>query len=246
MKGHTLFITNDAQLADALPESNCIYLRDVALEWLAKNYPAPCFDGSAPVSPSKNGRGFPTGVSTTSLELGAVQPHPSAKWKRILKDAQTVASAVNESCVFFVLSEKNGRRIETREVLFWHESLNESRQPKKVIKRLHAHLELVWDEEKERYKANLKKHVHGFVFASLAYEKARQNQPGFVSKSNHQKDTDAWNKYLSVWRTYGSCLDLLQTTWLLCEDGATRVLNVAPTVQFLDRAGNVLGWKDER
>ena len=240
--GHTLFITNDAQLADALPETNCIYLRDVALEWLVRSYPDPCFDGSAPVSPSKNGKGLPTGVSMASLELGGVQPDPSAKWKRILKDAQIVASAVNEPCVFFILAEKNGRKMETREVLFWHESLTESRPPKRVIKRLHEHLAY---SSRTGNAANPKGHIHGFVFASLAREKARQNHPGFASKSDHQKHADAWNAYLTPWRTYRSCLDLPQTTWLLCEDGAAHVLTMATTGRFLDQARNVLGWKDE-
>ena len=241
--GHTLFITNDAQLADALPKTNCIYLGDLALEWLAQNYPVPCLDGSAPVSPSKSGKGLPTGVSTASLELGGVQPDPSVKWKRILNDAQTVASAVNEPCVFFILAEKNGRRVETREVLFWHESLAESRPPGKVIKRLQDHLGY---SGRTGTAANARSDIHGLVFASLAREKARQNHPGFASKSDHQKDKDAWNAYLALWRTYRSCLNLPQITWLLCEDGAAHVLDVAATARFLDRAKSVLGWTGEK
>ena len=80
---------------------------------------------------------------------------------------------------------------------------------------------------------------------SKAREKARQNHPGFASKSDHQKHADAWNAYLTPWRTYRSCLDLPQTTWLLCEDGAAHVLTMATTGRFLDQARNVLGWKDE-
>jgi len=241
--GHNLFITNDAQLADALPETNCIYLRDIALEWLTQSYPSPCFNDSAPVSPSKTRKGLAKGISMASLELGAVQPDPSARWKRILKDAQTVASAVNEPCLFFVLAAKNGRKTETREFLFWHDSLSQSRPPKKVIKRLHEHLGY---SSRTGNAANPKVHIYGFVFASLAREKARQNHPGFVSKSDHQKATDSWNAYLALWRTYRSCLDMPQTTWLLCEDGTARVLDAAATAQFLDQARNVLGWKDEK
>jgi len=241
--GHTLFITNDAQLADALPESNCIYLCDVALEWLARSFPDTCFNGSTSVSPSKSGRGLPVGLSTAFRELGGIQPDPSSTWKRILKDALTVASAVNEPCVFFVLAKKNSRRIETREVLFWHESLTESRPPRKVIKRLHDHLGY---SERSGIANNARSSIYGLLFASLASEKARQNHPGFASKSDHQKTMDAWNAYLAPWRTYRSCLNLPQTTWLLCEDRAARVLDVAATIRFMDRAGNVLGWKDER
>lgn len=243
MNGHNLFITNDAQLARALPQANCIYLRDVAFEWLASNFPRPCCDASASVSPSKSGKGLPTGISIASLELGSIRPDPSASWKRILKDAQTVASAVNEPCAFFVLSEKNGRKIETREVLFWQESLRQSRPPRKVIKRLQDHLGY---SAKTGITTKVNTNIHGLVFASLVREKARQNHPDFSSKSNHQKNADAWDDYLALWRTFGSCLDLPQTTWLLCEDGAVHVLNAALTIRFLDQGMNVLGWKDER
>ncbi len=243
VNGHTLFITNDARLAGALPESNCIYLRELALHWLAQRYPGPCFDGDTSISPSKSGRGLPVDLSTVSLELGGVQPDPSTNWRRILKDAQMVASVVNEPCAFFILAEKNGRKTETREVLFWHESLTEIRPSGKLMKRINYHLGY---SKRTGAAANVGSRIHGLVFASLAREKARQNQPRFASKSDHQKATDAWNEYLSLWRIYRSCLDLPQTTWLLCEDGAARVLDVTATVRFLDQARNVLGWKDER
>lgn len=242
MNAHTLFITNDAQLADALPETNCIYLRDVALEWLAQNYPTPCFNGGVSVAPAKNGKGLPTGFSMISLELGSVQPDPSAKWKRILKDAQIVASMVNEPCVFFILGQKSNRRVETREVLFWHENLIRSRPPKKVIRRLHDHLGY---SSRTGTAVNTGGRIHGLVFASLAREKARQDQPDFASKSNYQKEADAWNGYLNLLRTYRPCLDLPQTSWLLCENGTTKGLDVLATKRFLDRAKNVLGWKEE-
>ena len=241
--GHTLFVTNDAQLANALPVTNCIYLKDVAVEWLAQHFPATCFRGSSTTSSSKNGKGLPGGLSLTALELGAVRPDPSAKWRRILKDAQTVASAVNEPCAFFVLSGKNGRKMETREVLFWHESLSGTRPPKKVIKRLHEHLGY---SRRTGLTANPRNRIHGFVFGSLARERIRQNHPSFASKSDRQKEADAWNDYLAVWRVFKDCLDLPQFTWLLCEDSAVRSLDTAATVRFLAQAKNVLGWKDEK
>jgi len=240
--GHTLLITNDAQLAHALSGTNSIYFRDVALDWLAQNFPGPSFKGSSCVSPSKIGKGLPNSLSAALLELGGVQPDPSTKWRHLLKDAKTAASAVNEPCAFFILRERNGRKMKTREVLFWHESLTESRPPRKVIRRLHDHLG--YSRRTGTY-AKGGNRIHGFVFASLAREKARQNHPGFASKSDHQKDADAWNAYLALWRTYRSCLDMPQMTWLLCEDGAAHVLDTAATVRFLDQAKNVLGWKDE-
>jgi predicted nucleic acid-binding protein len=244
--GHTLFITNDAQLADALPDDNCLYLRDVALEWLAQNFPNPCFDARIAVSPSHRGRGLLAAVPTPALDLGAIRPDPSTKWRRILKDAQVVASAVNEPCAFFVLTEKDGRRWNTRELLFWHEGFRASRPPSTVSRKIKTHLEAVWDETAECYRADPKKRVHALVFTSLVREHARQNHPQFASKTDHQKKADAWKNYLALWRTFGSCLDLPQTTWLLCEDGRVRVLDVAATIRFLDQAKNVLGWNDER
>jgi len=241
--GHSLFITNDAQLSRALPQTNCIYLRDVALEWLTNNFPSQCCDVSTSVSPSKSGKGLPTGASIASLELGSIRPDPSATWKRILKDAQTAASAVNEPCMFFVLAEKNGRKMETREVLFWQESLMENRPPRKLIKRLQDHLGY---SAKTGIANNFEACIHGFMFASLVREKARQDHPGLASKSNHQKNIDAWNNYLALLRIFRSCLDLPRTTWLLCEDGGIHVLNVAPTVRFLDQVTNVLGWQDDK
>ena len=240
--GHTLFITNDAELTEALPVTNCIYLRDVALEWLTRNYPILCFGSSAPITPSQKGKGLPMGTSSASLELGGIRPNPSARWKRILRDAQVVGSALNEPCVFFILVEKNGRKIETREVLFWHESLTESRPPTKVIKRIHNHLGY---SGKTDSVPSAGRRIYGLVFASLAHERSRQEDPRFASKSDHHKEADAWNAYLALWRTYRSCLNLPNTTWLLCEDGAVHVLDIAATVLFLNQAKNVLGWKDD-
>jgi predicted nucleic acid-binding protein len=240
--GHTLFVTNDAQLADALPDTNCIYLRDVALEWLSERFPASCFDGSGPIAPAKSGKGLPTGASASSMESGGIQTDPSARWRRILKDAQTVATAINEPCAVFVLSEKNGRKIETREVIFWHNGLMESRPPRIILKRLHEHLGY---SARTGTAAKGGSEIHGVVFASLAREQGRQILPSFASKTSHQREADAWNGYLSLWRTFRHFLDLPQVTWFFCENGATRGLNVRATGHFLDRAKNVLGWKDE-
>lgn len=137
---HTLFITNDAQLAKSLPETNCIYLKEVAVEWLGQNFPVTCFEGTDPIAPSRRGKGLLDGTLAASLELGGIQPEPSTTWRRILKDVQTVASAINEPCAFFVLSTRTGRMLQTREVLFWHEGLTETRPPRRVISRIHEHL----------------------------------------------------------------------------------------------------------
>lgn len=138
--GHAVFVTNDADLADALPQTNRIYLRDVALDWLVQHFPANCFSGSSPILPLRSGKGLPSQVSSNPLILGSIRPDPAAKWRRILKDSHTVASAINEPCIFLVLSVKNGRKLETKEVLFWHESFVQSRPPRSVLKKLSEHL----------------------------------------------------------------------------------------------------------
>lgn len=240
--GHTLFVTNDAQLAAALPNTNCVYLRDVALEWLAQKFPVPCFDGSGPISPSRSGKGLPSDASVALMGSGGIQPDPSAKLRRILKDAQTVAAAVNEPCAFFVLSERNGRKRETREVIFWHSGLMESRPPRRILKRLQDHLGY---SARTGAAAKGGSQIHGVVFASRAREQVWQSQPCFASKTGHQKGADAWNGYLSPWRAFRACLDLPQVAWLLCEDGKTYSLDVAATVRFMDQAKSVLGWKDD-
>ncbi|MGA2986230.1 MAG: PIN domain-containing protein [Terriglobia bacterium] len=236
--GHTLFVTNDAQLAGALPDTNCIYLRDIALDWLGRMFPVPCFDGNGPIAPTHRGKGLPTGASGAWMASGGIKPDPAAGWRRILKDAQTVATAVNEPCAFFVLSEKSGRKTATREVIFWHDSLAESRPAQRIVKRLHEHLGY---SARTGIAGKAGSQIHGMVFASLAREQLRQSDPQFGSKTEHQKGADAWNAYLSLWRTFRGCLDLPQVSWLLCEEGTAHLLERPTTASFLDQASNVLG-----
>lgn len=237
--GHTLFLTNDAQLANALPGTNCVYLRDVALEWLAAKFPMPCFGRRRPILPLNRGRGLPLGTSVT-LDSGGIQPDPSANWRRILKDAQTVAVAVNEPCACFVLTERNGRKKVAREVIFWHKGLGEA---KRILKRLHEHLGY---SLRTGLASRRSSQVHGIIFGSLAREQRRQDHPMFLSKTGHQKMADAWNAYLSPWRNFRTFLELPQVMWLLSENGRTYSLDRDATVRFLDQAMNVLGWKDDK
>lgn len=240
--GHTIFITNDTDLARALPNNNCIFLRDAALEWLAQNFPQPVLHRQRSVARLKNGPGLPRTTSLSHLNLGCVKPASSVRWQRILTDATTVASAINEPCAFFVLSETNQRKQNIGEVLFWHRSFMDTNPSTNIIKRLREHLGY---STRTGIARNRGSRIHGFIFTSLTREKTLQNQPYFASKHAHTKEADAWNDYLTLFRTFRSCLDLPQTTWLLCEDGAARLLDIAATVRFLNQAKNVLGWKDE-
>lgn len=239
---HTLFVTNDSQLADALPGNNCVYLGDAALEWLGQVFPNTCAVGRDPVIPRKRGLGLPDNAVLASLELGSVQPNTSAKWDRILGDAFTVAAAINEPCLFFVLSAKQGRKTEIKELLFWHEGLDGVRPSKRILKRLREHLGY-----SSRYgaPAKTKASMYVFCFSSLNRERARQDLAGFASKKDHQREADAWNGYLAPLRCFRAALRLPQTTWLHCEAGVARPLDARATAAFLDRAKNVLGWRNE-
>ncbi len=239
--GHTLFVTNDAQLADALPDTNCVFLREAALELLEERFPGQCLGGADPVTPARRGAGVPLGVSLGTLELGSVKPAASATWKRLLADALTVASAINEPCVFLVLTQKKGRRTESMEVLFWHEGLASGRPVSRLLRRLNEHLGYARETGRAEHPGN---QVWGFYFSSMSRERARQSEPSFASKSQHQRCADGWDGYLKpLWR-FRSALALPQTTWLLCEDGVARCLKSGETLKFLDQAKNVLGWGD--
>lgn len=240
--GHTLFVTNDAQLADALPPGNCIYLRDVALEWLAQQFPASCLAAAAPVVPKSRGRGLPTNPNGTFVELGAVRPDVTARWDRILRDCLNVAAALNEPCLFFVLQERNGRRTETREVLIWHDGLDEkARKPNAMIKHLRAHLELQYDAATGQYAAARHKRLYVFYVADHGHERSRQDQPCFNSKSDHQKSTEAWRSYLRGLGLFGDVSRFPNTQWLHCENSIVRILDGGKLAGFLDYANNVLG-----
>lgn len=239
---HTLFVTNDCQLADAFPTGTCIYLRDIALEWLANHFPSPCFADANPIQVKSRGPGLPVNPSSATLDLGSIQPDPAAKWDRILADAMNVAAAINEPCVFFVLTVKNGRKWETQEVLFWHQAMDTTRPAKKVIRRIHEHLGY---SRKTQTVSNPKHAVHGFLATSLSHARHRQTNPTFDSKTDHKKEADAWCEYLDPFRLFSEVLTLPQTTCLLCEDGVAHQLEPPAASTFLDSAAAVLGWKEE-
>lgn len=244
--GHTLFVTNDARLYNALPEDICIFLKDAALEWLQVVFPATCLKGFPPVRPSRRGIGLPVHALLASLELCSVKPDPAATWERLLNDALTVASALGKPCLFLILAEKDGRKWAMREVLFWHSSLTDGRTPKRVLRHLKDHLDVTLDRGAGAVQASLTKVVRGFVFTSLSREREIQRQPGFASKTNHQREADALGDYLAPLWAFREAFSLPGTSWLLCEDGVARELDGAKTTACLKQAKNVLGWKDER
>lgn len=238
--GHTLFITNDAKLAYALPKESCIYLKDLALDWLAQNFPGRCLDSARTVNLSRRGSGlFPNGTLVSS-ELGSIQPDPSANWRRILADAFTSATMLNEPCIFFVLTRREGRKTKIVEVLFWHEGLENIRTLKAVIRHIENHLGY---SHRTGRVHNSTHHAYAFCFASLKRERVRQAQPSCASKCNDKKEAEAWEGYLRLLWHFCSTLRLPQTTWLFCEDGIARYLKPHETLEFLERAKNVFGWE---
>lgn len=240
--GHTILVTNDLQLANALPPNNCIYLKEAALEWLGMNFPSICYADPTPVRQSGRGPGLPNGAAIARYELGAVHPDPGAKWERILAHAFTAAAALNEPCLFFVLTAPNGRRVETREVLLWHEGLETIRPIKKVIRRLWDHL----GYSPRTGVRNADHQIYIFCFASISRERARQAHPSLASRGAHQKEADAFDAYLKPFWSFREVLQRTQTTCLLCEDGLAHRLDNQLALQFLERAKNVLGWHEDQ
>src|SRR5690606_38323243 len=193
--------------------------------------------------PQQRGLGLPGNAAPATLELGSVRPDPSAKWRRILKDAPGVAAAVGQPCIFFVLTARNGRREESVEVLFWHAEFAETRPPERIVRRLHEHLGY---SRKTGLATKSKHHVHAFVATSLSRARQRQNQNSNASSSDQTKTAHAWTEYLGILVAFHGALTLPQTTWLLLEDGVARRLSATPTVDYLSRAANVLGLNGGR
>lgn len=240
---HTLFVTNDSRLAGALPPGSCIYLRDVALEWLGQQFPTACLADPVPVRIKTRGLGLPGRATMATLELGSIRPDPAAKWDRILGDCFSVATALNEPCLFFVLSAKSGRRTETREVLFWHVGLAADRDPKRLTGRLHDHLGY---SRRTGAASNTNHRIHVFHAASLDRARARQAENRFASRCEHDKEAEAWKEYLGTLWLFRQTISLPQTEWFHCEDGAARRMNAAATRDFMERARSVLGWECDR
>ena len=237
---HTLFVTNDAQLANAFPTGTGIYLRDIALEWLAEHFPTPCLADPNPVPVKSRGPGLPGNPTQATLELGSIQTNSAAKWDRILVDALNVAAAINEPCIFFVLTTRIDRRWETREVLFWHQAMDSARPARRVVRRVHEHLGY---SRQTRTASNAQHAVYCFLATSLSRARHRQAQPVFNSKTDHMREADAWCEYLDPLRFFGEVLSLPQTTCILCEDGSAYRLDASETAIFLSGATAVLGWK---
>jgi predicted nucleic acid-binding protein len=237
--GHAMFVTNDAELAEALKSANCIYLRDIALEWLAGRFPVSCLAAHHPIMPAAGGIGLPGNPTLVSSELGSIRPDPSASWQRILADAMNVAAAVNVPCLFFVLSEQIAGATVTQEVLYWHDGLN--RVPKKMVQRLHDHLGY---SPRGGNPPRPGCSVHIFFCSSIAW--ARAFQTTFTDRSAHKRESQAWNVYLRPLWEFREALRMPQTTWLFCEDGVARSLDAAKTADAISQAANVLGWKEER
>jgi len=240
-RSHALFVTNDAQLANALPPSNCIYLGEMAIEWLEANFPGNCIANTGPVLPRRRGIGLSGGAFLASQELGSIKPDPSAKWDRILADAFTAAAMVNEPCLFLVLVSSNGRKTETKEIVFWHEGLNQTRSRAIILKQLREHLGY---DPRSGMISNAHNHIYVFYFVSISRERARQSKAEYSSKSEHEREYDAWNDYLRPVWYFRDLLSLPNVTYLLCEDGTARQLDSRHTYTLLTQARNVLGWND--
>jgi len=240
---HTLFVTNDAQLADALPAANCVYLRDLALEWLGDRFPRACLADPNPIRFKGRGPGLPDNPVQAVLELGSIRLDPAAKPDRILSDCLKVAATVNEPCAFFILQRKTGRKVVAEEVIFWQQALADSRPAQRIVARLRDHVAPAQGQPSAAPDAPS---LCAMFTTSLARARARQAQPCFNSRSDGDKEFEAWREYLAVFWTFRETLSFPNATWLLCEDGQTRTLKPDDTAMIIRRAGNVLGWEGTR
>jgi len=241
---HTLFVTNDAQLADALPAENCIYLRDLALEWLAERFPRACLAGPNPVQFKGRGPGLPDHPPQASSELASIRPDPAAKPDRILADCLKVAATVNEPCAFFILQRKTGRKVVAEEVIFWQPALADSRPAQRIVARLRNHVAPAQGQPSAAAAGDPS--LCAMFTTSLSRARARQAQLCFNSRSDADKEFEAWREYLGLFWTFREALSLPNTTWVFCEDGQARPLKPDDTATFIRQAGNVLGWEGTR
>jgi predicted nucleic acid-binding protein len=232
--GHKVFITNDEQLANALSNCDCIYLKDLALEWLEQNFAHSCLVSSRPIPVSKTTSGI-VGSAILAEEICSIKPHIQTTLDCILFDASITAVALNEPCLFFVLVNNVHGNPEIEEVLFWHNGFNHSRPIKNIKKYLTKHL-----------KINNNKQIYTLCFASLDREFVRQNQRNFASKTPRQKKAEAWKAYLSILWSFQDLMRFPQTAWLFCENGNAQQLNTIDTLAFLNQASKILGWKEEK
>ena len=240
---HTLFVTNDAQLADALTPRNCIYLRDLALEWLADRFPRTCHAYSKPIKFKGRGPGLPDNPTQAALELGSIRPDPAAKPDRILADCLKVAAAVNAPCAFFILQRKIGRKVAAEEVIFWHQGLAESRPAQRIVARLRDHLT---PGQRPANRTDGKTSACALFATSLSRARKRQAQPCFNSRSQRDKEFHAWREYLRVLWAFREALSLPNTALMVCEDGQVWSLRASETATLVRQAQNVLGWEGGR
>ena len=242
--GHTIFITNDEQLANALSSSNCIYLKDLALEWLEQNFAPSCLASSNRIPLSKTTSGL-LGSVISATELCIIKPDQQTKLDCILADASITSAALNEPCLFFVLVKNENGNQKIEEVLFWHDGFNSSRPINKIEKYLKIYLEYRL-ERNNSPNFNENKQIHIFYFSSLNREITRQDQPNFASRTERHKKAEAWKAYLSKLWLFREAMSLPQITWLLCENGDARTLDITATLGFVAQAKNILGWKEKQ
>jgi hypothetical protein len=145
--------------------------------------------------------------------------------------------------VLVALTRLDGRKSEAVEVLFWQEGLEATRPASRILARLQEHLGY---SQRTGNAANAHARAHVFCFTSLKRERARQSQPCFDSKSDHQRTADCWQGYLApLWR-FRSGLNLPHTIFLHCENGVACCVKPPETLRFLDDAKNVLGLEYRR
>jgi predicted nucleic acid-binding protein len=242
--GHLLFVTNDHQLAKALPPGNCLYLRDIVVEWPARHFPNQCLAAVPVIHPQAGSDGLPAIPDLTKLDTGSAKPIANAKLECILYDGLRLATALNQPCVLFVLSSRQATGLVVNEILLWHDGAGTAFPPDRIMKRVRDHLRIVYDRTTGAITCDPDRELQVLSLVSYAREAARQN--AFATKSDTDRLADTWNAYLAPFRTFRQLLAMPQTTWLLCENGTAKQLKPSETKTFVDQVATALGWRDNQ
>ncbi len=241
---HDVFLTNDEQLFHALSGINTIFLKDVALNWIADHFPSKVIESGASLTPGALKTALPAGVSAGSgLGLGAIMPESNIDWQDVLFTSFQVAGALNEPCAMCVLAASSAPDASIEEILFWHEGIERERPYRRIVRRVQEHLGM---QAAAAYGPTTDEQPNGkcayiFVHSSRAREELRQKEAEFLSKSEYQRNVDAWKKYLGPLRAFGALVGISPVRVFLCEGGEARQLKAAAGSDFVAIANNVFG-----
>ena len=236
---HSLFITNDERLADALPDDRCLFLGDLAPAWLAEQFPTPCLRGSAAVSPVQDGEGVPLWPALASPELASIKLGRAVPWQRVLHDGFIAAAILGVPCVVAVLEVADGTS-ET-EVIFWHDGPEATQSAGRLVNRVSDYLGFERRTQVIRYP---ERQVRLLCFSSLQRQRELQDRSDWADKLPRKKEVDAWRAYVKPLIAFSSLLGISNVPWILCEQGIARELDTSAAGSFAQSVSKLFGEPD--